>query len=296
MPDDLLSRAGIVEVIAPGDVTIFCAEHAEAIRVLGRRVVGDIIEIGNRLIAVREALPHGEWLPWLDGEFGWKQATAYNFIAAAEAFAEVTTIGSLPIDAGALYLLAGPTVPPAAREAAIELAETGERITKADAERLVVEAKTNALEDLKRQLADREADVRAEYDGKLIMSAADLQARIDKGLAPITKRIERLTADRDKALERVKKLLAKKPKPAPKAASSDLPPIDGTISFRAMCIRQAVESLKGELRITPQQYVAIEREAAERIHKQPIEPAFAAFCADARQVIAWLEKTIGEIG
>lgn len=154
MPDDLLSRAGIVEVIAPGDVTIFCAEHAEAIRVLGRRVVGDIIEIGNRLIAVRERLPHGEWLPWLDREFGWSEQTARNFMAAADAFGKSPTVVDLPIDAGALYLLAGPSVPPAAREAAIELAETGERITKADAEKMVAERSRQGIE---RALAEYQA-------------------------------------------------------------------------------------------------------------------------------------------
>jgi hypothetical protein len=36
--------------------------YAEAIRVLGRRVVGDTIEIGNRPIAVKARLPHGQWL------------------------------------------------------------------------------------------------------------------------------------------------------------------------------------------------------------------------------------------
>jgi hypothetical protein len=31
--------------------------------VLGRRVASDIAEIGNRLIAVKAALDHGQWLP-----------------------------------------------------------------------------------------------------------------------------------------------------------------------------------------------------------------------------------------
>ena len=34
------------------------------------RDAGDIIEIGNRLIEVRKTCEHGEWLPWLDREFG----------------------------------------------------------------------------------------------------------------------------------------------------------------------------------------------------------------------------------
>jgi hypothetical protein len=42
---------------------------AEAIRVLGKRVVRDVIEIGARL-----------WLPWLDREFGWTDKTAERFM------------------------------------------------------------------------------------------------------------------------------------------------------------------------------------------------------------------------
>jgi hypothetical protein len=99
------------------------AEHAEAIRVLGRRVAGDIIEIGNRLIAVRERLPHGRWLPWLDQEFGWGETTARKFMAVAESFGESSLSVDLPIDASALYALAGPTVPPAVRGRARELVE-----------------------------------------------------------------------------------------------------------------------------------------------------------------------------
>ena len=43
-----------------------CQPHAEAIRVLGKRVAHDIIEIGTRLIEVKKALPRGTWLPWIE--------------------------------------------------------------------------------------------------------------------------------------------------------------------------------------------------------------------------------------
>jgi len=86
-----------------------------AIRVLGRRVAGDIVEIGNRLIAARPDCEHGEWLPWLDKEFGWGERTAYRYMAVAEKFgAKLVTVTTLDIDEGALYLLSGPTVPEAA--------------------------------------------------------------------------------------------------------------------------------------------------------------------------------------
>ena len=112
------------------------AEHAEQIRFLRDRVNGDIVEMGQRLIECKEMLGHGYWLPWLDREFGWTDRTARNFMAVAGAF-KSEPVSDLPIDAGALYLLAGPTVAEEARAEAIERAEAGERITKAEARRLI---------------------------------------------------------------------------------------------------------------------------------------------------------------
>lgn len=50
-------------LIPPNEVAV--AEHAAVIRALGKRVVGDIVEIGRRLADCKERLGHGEWLPWL---------------------------------------------------------------------------------------------------------------------------------------------------------------------------------------------------------------------------------------
>jgi hypothetical protein len=107
-------------------------EQAEAIRRLGRNVVRNILEIGARLREARNALYHGEWERWLDVEFGWSNRTARRYMSAAKAFADKTDIVSeLPIDIGALYLLARPRTPPEVRRQAIERAQLGERITAA---------------------------------------------------------------------------------------------------------------------------------------------------------------------
>ena len=60
------------------------AEHAAVIRALGKRVVGDIIEIGRRLTDAKARCGHGNWLPWLDREFGWKDTTALRFMRCHE--------------------------------------------------------------------------------------------------------------------------------------------------------------------------------------------------------------------
>lgn len=51
---------------------------------LGKRVARDIIEIGQRPIAVKLAPPHGAWLPWIEAEFEWGETTARKFMDAAE--------------------------------------------------------------------------------------------------------------------------------------------------------------------------------------------------------------------
>jgi Protein of unknown function (DUF3102) len=77
-----------------------------------------IIEIGRELIAAKAEAAHGEWLPWLDREFGWSERTARNFMQVADAFksASVADFTGLSIDATALYALSAPD---------------GEQITKA---------------------------------------------------------------------------------------------------------------------------------------------------------------------
>ena len=52
------------------------AEHAAEIRRLGKRVVADVVEIGRHLSECKAICGHGNWLPWLEREFGWTDDTA----------------------------------------------------------------------------------------------------------------------------------------------------------------------------------------------------------------------------
>lgn len=144
MPDDLLA----VLLPPPGvsDET-FCAQQAEAIRVLAKRTSADIIEIGQRLIAAHGRLQHGDWLPWLDQEFGWSERTAQRFMAVPAAFRKYDRLSDLQINTEALFLLAAPSTPILARDAAIEAAEEGTRITKDEADKLIAKATRKAAED-----------------------------------------------------------------------------------------------------------------------------------------------------
>jgi hypothetical protein len=54
---------------------------ADRIRERVKKTVEDIIEVGNDLLAVKEALEHGQFGPWLKAEFGWSERTAQNVMS-----------------------------------------------------------------------------------------------------------------------------------------------------------------------------------------------------------------------
>jgi hypothetical protein len=89
--------------------------YGEAIRA-DKAVVRREIEDDQELLAVKEALPHGQFLRWLRAEFGWPERTARNFMAVAEQFGKSAIIAELPTQPTAAYLLAAPAVPDEARE------------------------------------------------------------------------------------------------------------------------------------------------------------------------------------
>jgi len=113
---------------------------ADRIRERIKKTVEDIVEVGNDLLAVKEAVPHGQFLPWLKAEFGWSERSAQNFMNVAEQF-KSAKIADLPIQPSAAYFLAAPSVPDEARQKAVEKAEAGEEITFATARVIVAEAR-----------------------------------------------------------------------------------------------------------------------------------------------------------
>jgi hypothetical protein len=177
----------------PADVEVFCARQAEVIRVLGKRVRQDIIEIGQRLIEVHQVKSGAGWLLWLKNEFEWTDQTARNYMRVATAFGEqFKTVLNLQIDATALFVLAGPYVPQSIRNDAIEAAEAGEHITKAKAEGMVAEA----VEKAKRSTAEeKERQFREAVAEAQIGEAERVQAAIDEATKRLAFDNNALTAE-----------------------------------------------------------------------------------------------------
>jgi hypothetical protein len=127
-------------LIVSADPPSALCELAHDIRKLLEVYRGSIIEIGQKLIAAKSHLKHGEWRPWLEAEFGWvSDRTARNYMAVASAFKSesLSDLTGVTITTEALYALASPKVPEDVREQAIKTARAGANVTRTVALRLI---------------------------------------------------------------------------------------------------------------------------------------------------------------
>jgi mannose/cellobiose epimerase-like protein (N-acyl-D-glucosamine 2-epimerase family) len=95
------------------------------------RTAADIIEIGRDLIAQKGALGHGNYLAWIEAEFGMSDQTARRFTHVAGTVGGKSNI-VLDLPPSVLYALAAPSTEEPVREEVIRRAEAGEKVTTAD--------------------------------------------------------------------------------------------------------------------------------------------------------------------
>jgi hypothetical protein len=128
--------------VVAGERERVLAENAEEIRKLGKRAVCDVTEIGHRLGEMKKICGHGNWLPWLQREFGWTDRHALNYIRVYELSLKSENFSDLGIPVSALYLLAAPSTPPEAVDEVIERAKSGERQAHAEIKGTIDKIKT----------------------------------------------------------------------------------------------------------------------------------------------------------
>jgi hypothetical protein len=124
------------------ETRIVVQQKTDEIRERMRRAAQEIVEIGERLIAVQQRLLHGQWEAWLRCEFDWSDQTARRFMHVARAFGGKQQI--VAFAPSALYALAAPATPQAAREEALARAEAGQAITYTVAQQLVEQHRPEA--------------------------------------------------------------------------------------------------------------------------------------------------------
>jgi hypothetical protein len=113
------------------------------IKALMRRTSQDIIDIGQKLIEVKEHLGHGNFINWLKSEFNWSVSTATKFMQVGAQF-KFVNFTNLNITASALYLIAAPSTPKQARAEVLERASLGENISYSKAKAIVCQYKKTA--------------------------------------------------------------------------------------------------------------------------------------------------------
>jgi hypothetical protein len=291
----------MLEIIPAHDVAL--AEHAAVIRALGRRVIGDVIEIGRRLADCKTRLGHGGWLPWLENEFGWSIATAERFIQVHENVgAKIVNLTNIDLPVSGLYLLAAPSTPDEVREAVIERAEAGGHLTLDDVKRMIEEARDKDADEAKlreealraeyekqiyevRAEADRKIfEVNANFDGKLVLDPKEAAAAATKVVEPLNKKIEHLQKKIDALNERERKRKEAKPK-----TSSE--PIDDRLLSAATSIGTALAGLASRLTINPDEMIAIETRCL-RATGQQLSERIGDSVKHAKAIKAWLDDFI----
>ena len=134
------------EIIVPTDFDAI----AERIRERIRRTTTDIIETGRDLRLVKERLDHGQFVTWINSEFGMSPRSAQRFMGASEwAEDKSDTVSHLPPNT--LYTLSAKSTPELIREQVIADLEAGNRVDP----REVVERVRMARGD--QRLADKHA-------------------------------------------------------------------------------------------------------------------------------------------
>ncbi|NJO97109.1 MAG: DUF3102 domain-containing protein [Pleurocapsa sp. CRU_1_2] len=110
------------------ETSVFIREQTEEIRGLMRRTAQGIVDIGQKLLDIKEKLGHGNFLNWLKKEFDWSELTAQRFMQVARQF-KSTNLLDLEIAPSALYILSAPSTPDSMREEILSRAQAGENIT-----------------------------------------------------------------------------------------------------------------------------------------------------------------------
>jgi Protein of unknown function (DUF3102) len=108
----------------------FVQERARNIKRLWEQTTANILRIGEELSEVKARLKHGHWLPWLNAEFGWSESSANNFMRAYSVFgssnSQRVTDLARQLAPSAVYQLAAPSTPEAARQEVLAKVAEGE--------------------------------------------------------------------------------------------------------------------------------------------------------------------------
>lgn len=240
-PMQELTELGVFDYrLLSADTRVLVLEKTDETQWLLKKTAENIIKIGKNLQDVKDKLPHGMFLPWLQSEFGMSHKTAHNFMSVNQRFGN-KYVNFTHLSASVLYLLASPSTPDEAIDEVIQRADSGEKIThalakqiidaqeaikkaqeaeaqaradKAVAQQLLFNAQTEAeqkIGDLNNQIASLQAEIKTIETPPVQFKEVTKEVippDVQKKLADLQKERDRLQAEQASQNERIKKLQA----------------------------------------------------------------------------------------
>lgn len=152
------------------ETSLFLQTKAREIKKRVRRVIQDIIDIGQYLIEVKAKLGHGFFINWIEVEFEWSISTAVRYMRAARRFENVN-LTNLNILTTAIYYLSEPNTPEDVAFEAVERAKKGEKITYEVSKQIRAEYEQKQPKSIKQQVSDSTPDP-VEESGEIVSSSS----------------------------------------------------------------------------------------------------------------------------
>lgn len=228
-----------------------------------KRAAGDsLLALGQRLIEAKAVLSHGEWLPWLEGQVGFSERAAQQYMKLARAYTNPQALADLGATK-ALMLLA---LPDGEREEFIEAPHV-----VADGEKSVKEMTTRELESALRERDEaRRAAEQAAADQR---AAEEARAKISADMVAASLRLEGLNGEleqsrtearqaeeRAEALER--ELAELKAKPVEVAVEADPAAIEAARKEAEAAMKAKLDKAKERQKKAEEKQKAAEENAA----------------------------------
>lgn len=174
--DDEVKPTAFDYRILPTEKREFVLQKTDETQWLLKKTAENIIKIGKNLLAVKDILPHGAFSIWIGFEFGMTQRTAVNFMHVAEKFDGKTEKFSV-LSSSVLYLLSAPATPDSAIDETIRIAESGQKVTHAMAQKII------ELEKAKEQAEQERAEAIANSEitqQRLLSVEEEAQAKVSE--------------------------------------------------------------------------------------------------------------------
>ena len=189
----MLDLSGVLAPKEGRDIEVITQEILDAKRRGGEA----ILTIGRCLTEAKQALPHGEWLPWLTEQVEFSPRTAQNFMRLAREWSNTQALADLGA-AKALTLLALPTEE---REAFIS-----ENHVVDGEEKTVIDMTSRELERAIRERKEaQEAAAKAQADAS---AAEQARAKMEEDMKLLNARLSGAQEDREQAAQAVARLEA----------------------------------------------------------------------------------------